>query len=188
MTTIATAHRDTAEDLGKQQAGGASPSHRSPQASAPLEEGQALAAALSELIRVVQFRDRDRACCYGVSVSQCYALKAVADAEALTINDLAGHLFLDKSTASRVANGLVEKGLLRKEPDPDDGRVVKLVTTAEGRVIHRRIETDLAAEYGELLVAFPPEVREAVTEVVGRLARSFASRVETSGGSCCVVR
>ena len=33
--------------------------------------------ALSELIRVLQFRDRDRACCYGLSVSQCHALQAL---------------------------------------------------------------------------------------------------------------
>jgi len=157
-------------------------------AAQPPEEGQALSAALSELIRVVQFRDRDRACCYDVSVSQCYALKAIAEAGALTVNDLAAHLFLDKSTASRVGNGLVDKGLLRKVPDPEDGRVVMLVPTPEGRNIHTRIEADLAAEYGELLADFPSEVRFAVTEVVGRLARSFASRVDISGGSCCVIR
>jgi DNA-binding MarR family transcriptional regulator len=168
MTTILDAARPTARDRR--------------------HEGQALSAALTELIRVVQFRDRDRACCYDVSVSQCYALKAVAEAGALTINDLAAHLFLDKSTASRVANGLVDKGLLTKEPDPRDGRVVNLVVTPEGRAIHDRIESDLALEYGELLIDFPPEVRSAVTEVVSRLARSFAARVQTSGGSCCVVR
>jgi hypothetical protein len=32
-------------------------------------------AALSELVRVYQFRDRDRICCHDVSVTQCYALE-----------------------------------------------------------------------------------------------------------------
>ena len=32
---------------------------------------------LEELMRVVQFRDRDRICCHDVSVTQCYALRAV---------------------------------------------------------------------------------------------------------------
>jgi DNA-binding MarR family transcriptional regulator len=153
-----------------------------------LDDARDLAEGLAELIRVVQFRDRDRACCYDLSVSQCYALKGVADAGALTINDLAAHLYLDKSTASRVANGLVDKGLLARERDAEDGRVVRLVATTAGRHICTSIETDLASEYAELLNDFDPEVRSAITKLVARLGQSFASSVETSGGSCCVVK
>lgn len=153
-----------------------------------LEDALDLSDALSELTRVVQFRDRDRACCYDVSVSQCYALKGVTDAGALTINDLAAHLYLDKSTASRIANGLVDKGLLARERDAEDGRVVQLVATHEGRAVCGNIETDLAREYAELLGDFDPEIRAAITRLVSRLGRSFAARVEASGGSCCVVK
>ncbi len=152
------------------------------------EDARRLSDALSELIRVVQFRDRDRACCYHISVSQCHALKGVVDAGAVTINDLAAHLYLDKSTASRIANGLVDKGLLARERDGDDGRVVQLVATAEGGSVCANIETDLAGEYAELLSDFDPEVRAALTRLVSRLCRSFAARVEVSGGSCCVVK
>jgi len=45
--------------------------------------------ALSDLVRVYQFRDRDRICCYDVSVTQCYALEALARRSAMTLNDLA---------------------------------------------------------------------------------------------------
>lgn len=144
--------------------------------------------ALGELIRVIQFRDRDRACCYDLSVSQCYALKAVADSGPLTVNDLAAYLYLDKSTASRIAHGLVGKELLRRERDADDGRIVRLACTDLGATTHARIESDLAAEYAELLEDFDPEFRSAIVKLVRRLRRSFASRVETGGGSCCVVR
>jgi DNA-binding MarR family transcriptional regulator len=152
------------------------------------EDAQALGEALSELIRVVQFRDRDRACCFDVSVSQCYALKAVADRGPLTVNDLAAHLFLDKSTASRVANGLVDMGYLARARDPEDGRVVRLVATPEGRVLDDRIADHLTTEYVDLLGDFDPAVRDALTELVGRLGRSFAARVDVSGGTCCTVR
>ncbi len=150
-------------------------------------DAEHLSDALSELIRVIQFRDRDRACCYDISVSQCYALKGVVDAGALTINELAAHLYLDKSTASRVANGLVKKGLLVRERDADDGRVVQLVATGEGAAVCATIESDLTGEYAEMLSDFDPEIRAAITRLVSRLGRSFTARVETSGGSCCVV-
>lgn len=146
-----------------------------------------LSDALAQLIRVVQFRDRDRACCYGVSVSQCYALTGIVEAGTMTVNDLAAYLFLDKSTASRVANGLVEKGLIARQKAVTDGRVVLLVPTTAGLDVHARIEEDLSREYVELLRDFTPEVRSGVTTLVGRLGRSFASRVDTSNGACCSV-
>ena len=44
---------------------------------APDATAEELHAALSALIRVYQFRDRDRICCHDVSVTQCYALEAL---------------------------------------------------------------------------------------------------------------
>jgi DNA-binding MarR family transcriptional regulator len=54
--------------------------------------------AMSDLIRIYQFRDRDRTYCHGISVSQCYALEAVARHGPLTVNQLAAYLYLGKST------------------------------------------------------------------------------------------
>lgn len=142
---------------------------------------------LGELLRVVQFRDRDRACCYDVSVTQCYALDRVVHGGGMTVNQLAASLYLDKSSASRLANSLVDKAYLARTRDPEDGRVVRLVPTAAGIRLARRIEADVADEYAQLLSDFTPEVRRAVIELVRRLASSFAERVDTSGGACCVV-
>lgn len=156
--------------------------------SATLADAHELYDALNELLRVVQFRDRDRACCYDVSVTQCYALKAVVDEGPLTVNELAGQLYLDKSTASRVADGLRQKGYVARQRDPADGRIVRLAATDSGRTLCTRIEDDLAGAYAEMLADFDPSVRSAMIRLVTRLASSFAARVETSKGSCCVIR
>jgi MarR family 2-MHQ and catechol resistance regulon transcriptional repressor len=150
-------------------------------------DARSLSDALSELMRVVQFRDRDRACCYDVSVSQCYALKAVADAGPLTVNDLAAHLYLDKSTASRIANGLEAKGYVTRQRAAEDRRVILLRATDRGEALCQAIEDDLVSEYLELLGTLSPEARKGITRLVELLAQSFAARVEASGGSCCVV-
>ena len=151
-------------------------------------DAERLSDALEDLLRVVQFRDRDRACCYDVSVSQCYALGRVVDAEGLTVNDLAASLYLDKSTASRIANSLVDKGYLARARDPEDGRVVRLLATPAGSALCRRIQADISEEYADMLSEFGSEVRAGIIQLVGRLGRSFAARVEVSGGSCCVVK
>ena len=153
-----------------------------------IRDAEHLSDALEDLLRVVQFRDRDRACCYDISVSQCYALERVVEAGGLTVNELAASLYLDKSTASRIANSLADKGYLARARDPEDGRVVRLVPTPAGGALCRRILGDIADEYAEMLAEFSPDVRAGIIELVGRLGRSFAARVETSGGSCCVVR
>ncbi len=144
--------------------------------------------ALGEMVRVVQFRDRDRACCHDLSVTQCYALEGIVDAGGLTVNELAAHLFLDKSTVSRVARGLVERELVARGADAADGRVVRLVATARGREVHRAIASDLLEEYRGMLADLGPEARASVVRVVERLGSAFARRVDVQGGSCCVVR
>lgn len=153
-----------------------------------LDDAHDLYGALNGLLRVVQFRDRDRACCYDVSVTQCYALKTVVDEGPLTVNELAGSLYLDKSTASRVADALRQKGYVGRQRDAEDGRVVRLHPTDEGRALCVRIEDDLARAYADILADFDPSVRSAMIRLVSRLEGSFAARVETTGGSCCVVR
>lgn len=141
--------------------------------------------ALSELTRVYSFRDRDRICCFDVSVSQCYALEAVIRQGAPTLNDLAAELYLDKSTASRVVDGLERKGYVARVPHPTDRRAVRLEATPEGRELMARIRGSILAEEQELLADFDPEVRRALPRLIRRLARAAADRVDTSGGSCC---
>lgn len=156
-------------------------------ASLPVLEDDTLALhrSLSELIRVYSFRDRDRICCYDVSVTQCYALEAVILHGPLTLNELAARLYLDKSTASRVVDALQKKGYVERRENPEDRRSLCLEATAAGRDLHARIEEDILGEERELLSSFPSEVRQAMASLIGKLARAAASRVDASGGSCC---
>jgi DNA-binding MarR family transcriptional regulator len=150
-------------------------------------DARALYGAMSDLIRVYQFRDRDRICCHDISVSQCYALEAVVRQGGMTLNDLAAHLYLDKSTASRVVDSLERKEYVTRAPHPSDRRAVLLEPTPAGRDLYRRIEDDILAEEKTLLAGFDPEIRRAMTHLIARLARAAAERVETGGGSCCRV-
>ena len=156
-----------------------------PAASSLERDARAFYDALSDLIRVYQFRDRDRICCFDVSVSQCYGLEALVRRGPMTLNDLAALLYLDKSTASRVVDALERKKYVARTPHPKDGRAVLLEATAEGRELYGRIAEGILAEERALLAEFDPEIRQAMTQLVARLARAAAARVETGGGSCC---
>lgn len=150
-------------------------------------DARALYGALSDLIRIYQFRDRDRICCHDVSVSQCYALEALVRQGGMTLNDLAAHLYLDKSTASRVVDSLERKGYVARTPHPSDRRAVLLEPTPAGRDLSLRIAVDILSEEKVLLSEFDPEVRRAMTSLISRLARAAAGHVQAGGGSCCRV-
>lgn len=141
--------------------------------------------ALSELVRIYTFRDRDRICCFDVSVSQCYALEGIVRLGGPSLNELAAELYLDKSTTSRVVDGLEGKGYAIRGPQPADRRSVRLEATAAGRELLARIQDSILSEEKAMLADFDPEVRRALPDLIRRLARAAAARVDTSGGTCC---
>ncbi|NIM99962.1 MAG: MarR family transcriptional regulator [candidate division Zixibacteria bacterium] len=137
--------------------------------------------ALSELVRVYQFRDRQRICYYDISVTQCYAISALVRKGSMTLNKLAAELYLDKSTASRVVDSLETKGYVRRSTDPKDGRALSLETTAKGRKLHSQIEGDLVAEMKKLAADIDPHIRLATARLIARLARAAAHRFSKGG-------
>jgi MarR family transcriptional regulator, 2-MHQ and catechol-resistance regulon repressor len=139
-------------------------------------DAEALHWALSDLVRVYQFRDRDRICCYDISVTQCYALEALAEHGPLRLGVLAERLRLDKSTASRVIGALVRKGYALQEQDPRDRRAVGIAITRTGRRLYERITAELIEQQKLLVSDIDPNVRAGVVEVVRRLASAAEAR------------
>src|SRR5688572_27500075 len=91
-----------------------------------------LQAAVAALVRVYQFRDRDRICCHDISVTQCYALETLVDHGPMRLTALAERLFLDKSTTSRVVSSLVRKGYVEQRPESSDRRAMAVSATQRG--------------------------------------------------------
>ena len=150
-----------------------------------IRDAARLQKSLSELIRVLQFRNRDRACCYDLSVSQCHALEALISHGPMPVTQLGDHLYLEKSTASRLAKSLLDKELVRKRAPLSDGRVVILQVTEAGHRLARRIMKDLSEEYMDLLGEFEPEVRAAMPRFLDLLTRNISGRSDLQGPTCC---
>ena len=150
-----------------------------------IRDAARLQESVADLIRVLQFRDRDRACCYDLSVSQCHALEALIKHGPMTVTRLGDFLYLEKSTASRLAKALLEKDLVRRRAPKSDGRIVILQVTETGQRLARKILNDLAEEYRELLEEFDPDVRAALPKLLDRLTQTYTTRMNPDGVSCC---
>lgn len=142
-------------------------------------DAQALQTAVADLVRVYQFRDRDRICCHDISVTQCHALETLVEHGPLRLGDLTQRLFLDKSTTSRVIRTLVKKGYVKQHTDASDGRATALSATRTGRNLCARITEDLVDQQIELLADLDPDVRAGVVNVIRRLAQAADSRFRT---------
>jgi MarR family transcriptional regulator, 2-MHQ and catechol-resistance regulon repressor len=155
------------------------------------EDAGALQRAVADLVRIYQFRDRDRICCYDISVTQCYALEALAEHGALRLGALAARMYLDKSTTSRVVQTLVRKGYAEQGPEAGDGRAVAIAVTRSGRRLFERITRDLVEQQKLVVQDMDPKVRAGVVEVLRRLARTAEARfrsgasVGPAAGACC---
>lgn len=147
-------------------------------------DARALQRALTDMVRVYQFRDRDAICCYDVSPGQSHALERLATEGAMTMNEFAASLFLEKSSASRLADGLERKGYISRKAHPDDARYVQLSLTKRGRILFEKIESDLLQERRAVLADLRPEERRAVIRAVERLADLAARGVRAGGGAC----
>lgn len=74
-----------------------------------------------------------------VTLPEARIIAAVGSFGPFSVMDLARHANLDKSQASRAAEALIRRGLVARDSDPADGRVVLVSLTPEGRALYRRV-------------------------------------------------
>ena len=134
--------------------------------------------ALTDLVRAYQFRDRDAICCYDVSIAQSHAIERLERHGAMTLNELAAVLYLEKSSASRLADGLERKGYITRRPHPEDGRYVQLELAKPGRALAAKLKRDLVEERAEMLADLSPRDRRTVIRLVSRLAEAAATSID----------
>ncbi len=69
----------------------------------------------------------------GLPGAQLWALHEVAEADGLSVGDLAQRLRVHQTTVSNLLNRLEARALVKKGRSPEDGRIVRVHLTAAGR-------------------------------------------------------
>ncbi len=75
----------------------------------------------------------------GLSVVQTHTIINLGELGETTIGQMANHMGVDKSTLSRTVDGLVNKELVSREPDPSDRRYLQIKLTKQGREVCDRL-------------------------------------------------
>jgi DNA-binding MarR family transcriptional regulator len=145
-------------------------------------DAEALHEALSGLVRLYQFRDRGQICCFDVSVPQCHGLEALVREGPLTLGELAGRLYVEKSTASRVVDALERKGYVARAPHPGDARALRLTATPAGRRLVKKIRASLVEEAKGVLTDLSPAFRREAARLLTGLTEAAAHRLGCAPG------
>jgi DNA-binding MarR family transcriptional regulator len=85
--------------------------------------------------------------------------------EPVRISELNRHVLLSQPALSRLVDRLAERGLVERQPDPADGRGVRLSLTGPGRVLQRQVGRKHA--------------RTVAQAMTGRLSADELRRLET---------
>ena len=103
----------------------------------------------------------------GLSLAKMWGLRQLAEAgEPIALRELAERMGCAKSNASTLVDRLQTQGLVRRFPDPEDGRSVLLELTTEGMQIYAT-GVQLAAEAEpRLLSALSQTERQLLAELL----------------------
>lgn len=104
---------------------------------------------------------------FGLSRAQLNVLHFL-DTEArgpLTVNQLRALLIDDSPNVSRILNKMVDKGLVRKERQADDQRVVHITLTEKGRQLHKQADHKITGHN----VKLSPKECEVLIELLMRI-------------------
>jgi len=147
-----------------------------------LQQTEKLNRLTKDLLRKFQMRDRNEITCCGVSVSQCYTLDTLGEHGEMSMVQLARKMFLDKSTMTRVVDGLIERELVVRRFDANDRRLVYIALTAAGRKLIESIRGQQLNSLRLILERIPINERQKLVDGL----EIFSSAVQDWLVTCCL--
>lgn len=106
---------------------------------------------------------------FNLSPSQ-FAVLLLMDGEASwRLTDLSERLLVDKSTITRIVDRLESAGLVRREADPDDRRVQRVVLTGQGRKTRDRARAAHERSIERRMGALDPDEQRQLLALLTRL-------------------
>jgi DNA-binding MarR family transcriptional regulator len=124
-----------------------------------------LAASVSNALAQV-YADR-----FGLTIPGWRVIATLGQFGVRTGRDVAAHAVMHKSTVSRAVSVLVERGLVRRESNPQDGREDLLALTQEGRAVYEALAPEALAFERELLAPLSAAERDTLFALIARLDR-----------------
>jgi DNA-binding MarR family transcriptional regulator len=117
---------------------------------------------------------------HDLSVTQVRLLGVLRD-RTPGMQELAGHLGLDKSSVSGLIDRAEKRGLVRRKAGATDRRLVHVMLTAAGRRLASTLEAAVAARMAELVAPLTVQQERDLVKLTGKLLLQFPSSGSAPG-------
>jgi len=87
----------------------------------------------------------------------------------ITMGEFSNALSVPLSTATRIADWLVENGYIQRLPDTDDRRVVRVALTDTGKELFKAIDGDIRQRMQQILSSLTAEERTILLTLVSKV-------------------
>ncbi|HTH62737.1 MAG TPA: MarR family transcriptional regulator [Paraburkholderia sp.] len=105
----------------------------------------------------------------GITLPEARLIAAVGSFGPFSVMELARHANLDKSQASRAADALMRRGLMRRDASEQDGRLVLVSLTPEGRALYRRVMPVARKLNTDFFACLDERERNALDQILDKL-------------------
>jgi DNA-binding MarR family transcriptional regulator len=113
----------------------------------------------------------------GLSAARLSALSVLVFGGARTLGELAAAEHVRPATMTRIVQALEEEGLVRRESDPDDGRVTRLHATSKGERVMWRGRERRVANLATLLSGLSEQEIAHVHQAADLVERALAQQL-----------
>ena len=138
---------------------------------------------LREVARLYTRAQRVVADCCRTTSTQCHLLTELGRAGPLPLSELGTRMSLEKSWVSRAVDAMVERGLVTKEPNPNDARSWLVTLTADGEHTLKDLNRTLDEHAEQLLGSLGERERAAVQNSLLLLMKALR---DDTAANCCL--
>jgi len=141
---------------------------------------EGIEALLRSIALVLKKRGRDILAAFDVTPPQFEALLTLREFGALTMGELCQKLYLACSTATDLVDRMERNGLIQRERDHLDRRVIRLRVMEKGDQVMDQVLRARLKYLSAVMEGMSPEQRSALAETLQELQRRMATEVETA--------
>jgi DNA-binding MarR family transcriptional regulator len=127
--------------------------------------------ALRQVIRAVDLHSRQLLTQHKITGPQLITMLTVKSYEPVTVSAIAGHIHLSPSTVIGILDRLEAKGLIRRDRDLKDRRLMWISLTEQGKVLANNAPSPLQDTLAEALVKLPETELVMIVESLERIVR-----------------
>lgn len=106
---------------------------------------------------------------FGLKIAEWRLVAVIAETDGITQQAIGQRTRMDKVTVSRAALALIERGLVVRVPNPDDGRSQLLSLTPEGLELYRQVVPKALALEARLFDGFSEDETASLRAMLARI-------------------